>query len=162
MKLFILLFSLLAVCYTEPPIGGYQELDVVEAKNSPEILNLIQFGLDAIVQNAIKKGFFSNTNFALTKINKVEEQVVNGENYRFDCEFTDETGVKIKAKFVVYENPTKTIRTVMSYSYKVYSPSNPGTPNDGFTKVNPSEFVKAKELEGLFQLGFKNCLGKDY
>jgi len=160
MKLFILLFSLLAVCYTESPIGGYQELDVVEAKNSPEILNLIQFGLDAIVQNAIKKGLFSNTNFALTKINKVEEQVVNGENYRFDCEFADETGVKIKAKFVVYENPTKTIRTVMSYSYKVYSPSNPGTPNDGFTKVNPSEFVKAKELEGLFQLGLKTVLGK--
>ena len=161
MKLFILLLSLLAVSYTQS-VGGYQELDVVEAQNSPEILNLIQFGLDAIVQNAIKKGFFTNTNFVLTKINSVEEQVVNGENYRFNCDFADDKGVKIEAKFVVFENPTKTIRTVMSYSYKVFYPSTPvpGNNSTKWTRVSPSEFKDAPELNGLFQLGLRTVLGR--
>ena len=161
MKLVILLLSILAVSYTQS-VGGYQELDVVEAQNSPEILNLIQFGLDAIIQNAVKKGFFTNTNFVLTKVNSVEEQVVNGENYRFNCEFADDKGVKIEAKFVVFENPTKTIRTVMSYSYKVFYPSTPvpGNNSTKWTRVTPSEFKDAPELNGLFQLGLRTVLGR--
>jgi len=118
MKIFILLLAL-GLCLAAP--GGYQQIDTAEAQADPVIQSYIQAGLDAVVNHAIKKGFFSNTDFALTHINSVFEQVVNGVNYKFDCNFTDSQGVDIHATFTVHSATDKKI-TVSGFDYKVYYP----------------------------------------
>lgn len=123
MKVFIFLLALTAVCYPQSTVGNYQAINITEAQSSPEIQSLIQFGLQGIVQDAIQQGFFSNSDFTLTAINSVEEQVGEGENYRFNCNFTDSVGVQLSTEFVVHEDAI-TGASLQSYSYKVYYPAN--------------------------------------
>ena len=117
----------MGLCLADAVPGGYQEIDITEAQADPTIQSYIQTGLDAVVQNAINKGFFSHSNFTLVSINSVAEQVVNGANYKFDCNFTDSTGVVIQANFVIYQSAITNATTVTSYAYKVYYPATTTT-----------------------------------
>jgi len=122
MKIFILLLAL-GLCLADAVPGGYQQIDITEAQADPTIQSYIQTGLDAVVKNAINKGFFSHSNFTLVSINNVAEQVVNGANYKFDCNFTDSAGVVIEANFVLHQDAATNATTVTSYAYKVYYPA---------------------------------------
>lgn len=146
MKIFILLLAL-GLCLADAVPGGYQQIDTTEAQADPTIQSYIQTGLNAVVQNAINKGFFSNSDFALASINSVAEQVVNGANYKFDCNFTDSKGVVIQANFVVHQSATTDATTVTSYAYKVYYPATTTTTTTTTTTPNgtPTTTVETEE-----------------
>lgn len=121
LSLLVLLLSL-TFCYTNAQ-SAYQALDVAEAQSSPEIQKLIQFGLQAIVENGVQKEFFSSSDFALNQINSVAEEIGDGNNYQFDCIFQDSTGIKIAAKFEVHQDDATNTQSLISFAYNVYYPS---------------------------------------
>jgi len=145
MKIFILLLAL-GLCLADSVPGGYQQIDTAEAQADPTIQSYIQAGLDAVVQNAIKNGYFSNSDFTLTQINSVYEQVVNGVNYKFDCNFTDSQGVNIRANFTVSHSASENTTDVSSFVYKVYYPPTT-TVTTTVTSDAPSNATVVTETE---------------
>jgi hypothetical protein len=145
MKIIIILLAL-GLCLADAVPGGYQQLDITEAQADSTIQSYIQTGLSSVVQNAINKGFFSNSDFTLASINSVAEQVVNGANYKFDCNFTDSTGVVIQANFVIHQSATTNATTVTSFAYKVYYPATTTTTTTTTTTSDvPTTTVETEE-----------------
>ena len=148
LSLLILLLGL-TFCYTAPG-ASYQALDVAEAQSSPEIQNLIQFGLQAIVQNGVQKGFFTESDFALVQINSIYEEIGDGNNYQFDCNFQDSNGIKIAAKFEVHQDLASNSQSLISFSYNVSYPSTSVTDPDAEDNVEEAQVGDGVEGEVEF------------
>ena len=123
MKALLIVFAIaLCCCNTQTIPGGYSKVSATDIQNNANIQSLAQYGANNIVQQALAAGKLpnSNTNFKVTKINSVYQQVVNGINYKFNVTLTNsDNGVIINAIFTVYFQASTNTRQITASSYAI-------------------------------------------
>ena len=123
MKALLIVFAIaLCCCNTQTIPGGYSQVSATDIQKNANIQSLAQYGAQNIVQQALAAGKLpnSNTNFKLTKINSVYQQVVNGINYRFDVTLTNsDNGVIINAVFTINYQASSKARQILSSTYQI-------------------------------------------
>jgi len=134
-------------------LGGYQIVDPSIVQSSAKIQSLAQFGLTQIVQEAIDANDISSDDFQISQIYSVYRQVVIGENYKFDCEFTNPKGVKIEANFLVYYNAITNEKKLVSSSYQVAAVGAVQQVDKSYTEVNATDVQYNTEILGLLTFG---------
>ena len=108
MKFFIALVLSLAIFgfataqQTQGTPGGYTPIQWNE--NNEELVNILDYGLQNAIPEAIAAGKLSKGNWTWIKVNSVEGQVVVGMNYKFNVDIFDGNRDVAFIDFVVYDD----------------------------------------------------------
>jgi len=151
-------------------VGGYTLIPANEVQNNALIQSLANLGAQSITQQAVteKKLPTSNSNFAISKINSVYQQVVNGINYKFNVTLTNSDGVTIYAQFVIYYQASTNTRQIASSSFSIapYSAAPTQTPTTatptsstkagGWTQLSDADIQNSAIIKSLADFGAQN------
>ena len=154
MKLLLLVLTI-AVCYSFPLLGGYQMVDVTEAQSSLQIQSLIQYGLQSIVQESIQDGKISSSSssFSLSSINSVYLQVLDTQNYKFNCDFVNADGLTLNSNFQVNYQDSTDAMTIASSSYSFQELDVSQAVQQTFSEVSSAEIQYSSEIQDILQYG---------
>jgi len=152
MKLIIFLL-IIAFSYSTPILGGYQPISIQEVQDNKQINSFIQEGLQLIIKEGTEKGELTSSDFTLSQINSVSLQILEEQNYKFDCEFQDSQGVTIQANFEVTFNAFSKVSIVASYSYKVISENVNESVQDSYFEIDTSEIEHSVEIQKVINFG---------
>jgi len=119
MKFTILILALAVFCFTTATAqgsqaGGYQTIQW--DPTNQQLVDVLNFGVDQAVPEAIAADLIPNGNWIWTQVNKVESQVVTGTNYIFNVDLSDGGALTIILTFVVNDIPWENSMTLISYN----------------------------------------------
>jgi len=97
--------------------GGWVPLNWAEAGENAEIVELLDFGLNYVLNEAFAEGFLSSeAGWELLEVDSLEAQVVDGTNYDFDVTIVDNAGEIADADFIVWDRPAPETPVVAAYA----------------------------------------------
>ena len=120
MKFTIIALVFAIFCFattTAQGAGGYQPIQWNQ--NNQQLVDVLDFGLDEILPQAISAGQLAQGTWTWTKVNSVESQVVVGTNYAFNVYISDGQGATAMLDFVV--NEYVSLMTLTSYNVNLAS-----------------------------------------
>jgi len=159
MKLLLLILAL-GLCSALPQLGGFERCETSQVQSSTEIQQFINVGLQRIVQEGSSKGEISSTDFQLGKINNIYKQVLNGENYKFDCEFQNSKNQVIRASFEVNYQRSTSITQLTTFSYEVKTVNVIQSIQSSYVKVDALEVQYSTEIQNVLKLGAEQAVAK--
>jgi len=107
MKFFVALVLSLAVCgfmvsqQTPGTVGGW--IPIQYNPDNKELRDLLYFGVQESVTDAIAAGQLSNGIWNCTNVNSLKAQLVAGMNYNFNVNLQDQNGDTAVMDFVVFD-----------------------------------------------------------
>ena len=159
----------------QPQSGSYSLVSANDVQNSAIIKELLAYGAGNIIIQAFaaKKIPTSNTNFTVSKIYSVYQQVVNGINYKFNVTIINSDGITINANFVIYYQASTDTRLITSSSYSIapYSvpvtqpttttaaattTASPTQTAGGWTLLSASDYQNNAVIQSLATFGAQN------
>ena len=152
MKLIIFLL-IVTFCYSSPILGGYQPISIEEAQSNSRIKSFIQEGLQAITKDGMDTGEITTSDFVLSQINSVSLQILDEQNYKFNCDFQDSQGTTIQADFEVTYNAFSKESSVTSHTYKVVTESVSETVQQSYVMIETSEIEHSTEIQKVINFG---------
>ena len=121
MKFTILIFALAVLCFSAATAKGMRGLSqpggytpVKWNQNNQQLVDVLNFGVDQAVPQAIAAGQLAQGNWTWTKVNSVETQIVTGTNYSFNVYISNGEGATSLLEFVV--NGLENAMTLVSYN----------------------------------------------
>lgn len=157
MKLLVFILTI-SLCYSLPTLGGFQMLDLTSAQGDSDLHNLIDYGMQNIVQEGIQTQEFSSSNFQLSKINSVYKQVLDGENYQINCYLTNDEAVTVQAEFEIHVDIFTQQRTIVTSSYNVVSKSVEQSVEKTYIQVSSQEVEYSSEIQSVLDYGCDNVI----
>ncbi len=116
MKFTLAIAALLLVCTQAAGLmGGYKQMDVQEALESPIFQSGLNFGLKEFVSQAVADNQLLSDEQIVIKVNSISTQVVNGLNIVYDVDIEDASGEVHNVNFTVYSLPRANVQRLTSY-----------------------------------------------
>jgi len=148
MKILALILALAIGHIVSGQPGGYREIEPENGVYSQEVQNLRDYGAQVVVERATEHGQVPPGNYEVAETYKVEQQVANGLNYRYDVELANEENVRVRTTYVVYYQAWTDTREVTSYSID-WVTSDEGIPVEEEAVWDSQEEEWLGEEEGL-------------
>jgi len=99
--------------------GGWSPIDIGSLDIDQNLHDVLHFGVEAVVAQAIESGRLSDSGFQLEEVHNIQSQMVVGYNYWFDADLKNDDGDVERVTFEVYDFPDENIREVTSSSLEV-------------------------------------------
>src|SRR5689334_18212719 len=102
---FIILFLAISTISLAQIVGDYQAVDLNDFQNNPEGQASLEVGVQYCIASGLSQNVFSSDSvWAVSQVNSVEQQIVDGTNWKIDVNVADADNHSFNAQFVVFSD----------------------------------------------------------
>lgn len=96
--------------------GGWSTVDPQDAEKDEQLQEALKFGVEEFAKQATASGEIPAGEYQLGEVNGIEQQVVNGMNYRFDVNVVGNSGSTVRVILEVYSQSWSNTLKLTSYN----------------------------------------------
>lgn len=98
---------------------GYIQLSMGYIDNDKGIEDLLNYGAQYVIQEAILKRRLPDNEFTIIKVFSCQRKITNGANYKYAVGLTNLEGLYVKVHYNIYSQPWTKTQKITYYDYEI-------------------------------------------